>query len=60
MGFFSKIFSNDDEEFKEVRIDREVLDSVIYYSKKAYPNEFLAFFDGEIIDVRPVRLFTQI
>ncbi|MBQ6512292.1 Mov34/MPN/PAD-1 family protein [Methanobrevibacter sp.] len=50
MGFFSKIFSNDDEEFKEVRVDREVLDSVIYYSKKAYPNEFLAFFDGEIID----------
>ena len=46
MGFFSKIFSNDDEEFKEVRVDREVLDSVIYYSKKAYPNEFLAFFDG--------------
>lgn len=50
MGFLSKIFSNDDEEFSEVRIDREILDSVIYYSKKAYPNEFLAFFDGEIID----------
>ena len=49
MGFLSKIFSND-EEFSEVRVDREVLDSVIYYAKKAYPMEFLAFFDGEIID----------
>lgn len=49
MSFISKIFGND-EEFKEVRVDREVLESVIYYSKKAYPNEFLAFFDGEIKD----------
>lgn len=49
MGFLSKIFNND-EEFSEVRVDREVLDSVIYYAKKAYPMEFLAFFDGEIID----------
>ena len=50
MSFISKIFGNDDEEFSEVRVDSEVLDSVIYYAKKAYPNEFLAFFDGEIID----------
>ena len=50
MSFISKIFSNNDEEFSEVRIDREVLESVIYYSKKAYPNEFLAFFDGQIED----------
>ena len=50
MSFISKIFDNNDEEFREVRVDREVLESVIYYSKKAYPNEFLAFFDGEIID----------
>ena len=50
MSFLSKIFSNDDKEFNEVRVDREVLDSVIYYSKKAYPYEFLAFFDGQIID----------
>lgn len=50
MSFISKLFGNDDEEFREVRVDREVLDSVIYYSKKAYPNEFLAFFDGEIKD----------
>lgn len=48
MSFISKIFGSNDEEFKEVRVDREVLDSVIYYSKKAYPNEFLAFFDGQI------------
>lgn len=50
MSFISKLLGNDDEEFGEVRVDREVLDSVIYYSKKAYPNEFLAFFDGEIKD----------
>lgn len=50
MSFISKIFGKEDEEFNEVRVDREVLDSVIYYSKKAYPNEFLAFFDGQIKD----------
>ena len=50
MSFISKILGNNDEEFSEVRIDREVLESVIYYSKKAYPNEFLAFFDGKIKD----------
>lgn len=50
MSFLSKIFSNDDEEFREVRVDREVLESVIYYSKQSYPNEFLAFFDGQIKD----------
>ncbi len=50
MSFISKILGNDDEEFSEVKVDREVLESVIYYSKEAYPNEFLAFFDGEIKD----------
>ena len=50
MSIISKIFGKNDEEFNEVRVDREVLDSVIYYSKQSYPNEFLAFFDGEIID----------
>ena len=50
MSFISRIFGNNDEEFNEVRVDREVLESVIYYSKQAYPNEFLAFFDGKIID----------
>lgn len=50
MSLISKIFGNNDEEFREVRVDREVLESVLYYSKKSYPNEFLAFFDGEIKD----------
>ena len=50
MGFISKLFGNNDEEFNEVMVDREVLESVIYYAKKSYPNEFLAFFDGEIKD----------
>ena len=50
MSFISKIFDNDEDEFTEVRVDREVLESVIFYSKKSYPNEFLAFFDGKIID----------
>lgn len=50
MSFISKIFGNDEEEFTEVKVDREVLESVIYYAKQAYPNEFLAFFDGEIKD----------
>lgn len=48
MSFISKLFGNNDDEFSEVRVDREVLNSVIYYSKQAYPNEFIAFFDGEI------------
>ena len=50
MSFISKLFKNNDEEFNEVRVDREVLDSVIFYAKQAYPNEFSAFFDGKIID----------
>lgn len=50
MSFISKLLGNDDEEFSEVRVDREVLESVLYYSKQAYPNEFLAFFDGKIKD----------
>lgn len=47
MSFISKFFQNE-EEFREVRVDIEVLESVIYYAKQAYPNEFLAFFDGEV------------
>ena len=50
MSFLSKIFNSDDEEFDEVCVDKELLDAVIYYSKQSYPNEFLAFFDGEIKD----------
>lgn len=48
MSFISKLFGNNDEEFHEIRVDKEVLNSAIYYSKQAYPNEFLAFFDGKI------------
>lgn len=48
MSFISKIFKNEADEFNQVRVDREVMESVIYYAKQAYPNEFLAFFDGEI------------
>ena len=50
MSFISKLFKNDDDAFTEVRVNREVLESVIYYSKEAYPNEFLAFFDGKVKD----------
>lgn len=50
MNFISKIFDNNNDEFNKVLVDQEVLESVIYYSKKAYPNEFLSFFDGTIID----------
>lgn len=50
MSFISKLFPNNEDEFEQVRVDREVLESVIYYAKQAYPNEFLAFFDGKIED----------
>ena len=49
-GFFQNYLIQTSDEFREVRVDREVLESVIYYAKKAYPNEFLAFFDGKIKD----------
>lgn len=48
MSFISKIFGSKDNSFDIVKIDREVLESVIYYSNEAFPNEFLALFDGEI------------
>ena len=47
MRCLSRLLGNNDEEFTEVRVDREVLESVIYYSKKSYPNEFLAFKDDD-------------
>lgn len=50
MSFLSRIFSSDEEEYEEVCVDEEVLNAVIYFAKKSYPNEFLAFFDGEIKD----------
>lgn len=35
MGFLSKLFDTDSDEFREVRVDREVLESVIYYAKES-------------------------
>lgn len=31
-------------------VDNGVIDSVIFYAKKSYPNEFLAMFDGHVKD----------
>ena len=50
MSFLSKIFGNEETVFNEIRVDVEVLNSVIYYSTQAFPNEFLALFDGKIKD----------
>ena len=50
MGFFSKIFGNKPETFDNVKVDREVIDSMIYYSKEAYPREFLSLLEGKIVD----------
>ena len=43
----SKVFNNKFS-FDEIIIDEDVINSIIYYSKEAYPNEFLAFFDGKL------------
>lgn len=50
-------FDNDDKnnknksnQFNKVCVDESVIDSVVFYSKKSYPNEFLAMFDGYIED----------
>lgn len=43
---FSKLLNN--TTFDEVLIDEGVIESIIYYSKESFPNEFLAFFDGQI------------
>ncbi|MDO5850158.1 MAG: Mov34/MPN/PAD-1 family protein [Methanobacteriaceae archaeon] len=45
-----KLFDNEKNQFNEVYVDMGVIDSVIFYSKKSYPNEFLAMFDGYIED----------
>lgn len=51
MGLFSKLFGvSKDNSFNRVCVDREVLESVIYYAKNAYPHEFLSVFDGLIRD----------
>ena len=51
MGFedlVSKI--NKKNQFEKVCVDQGVIDSVVFYSKKSYPNEFLAMFDGHVKD----------
>ena len=51
MGFddlVSKI--NDKNQFEKVCVDQGVIDSIIFYSKRSYPDEFLAMFDGHIKD----------
>ncbi len=50
MSFISKIFHNKEKKFNKIKVDQEVLNSVIYYANQAYPNEFLALFDGKIKD----------
>jgi proteasome lid subunit RPN8/RPN11 len=44
----SKIFNINKYHFKEVHIDQEVIDSIIYYSQNADPFEFFALFDASI------------
>lgn len=49
MGFGDLVSKmNKKNQFDRVCIDQGVIDSVIFYSKKSYPNEFLAMFDGHI------------
>ena len=51
MGFEDLISKmNEKNQFKKVCVDQGVIDSVVFYSKKSYPNEFLAMFDGHIKD----------
>jgi proteasome lid subunit RPN8/RPN11 len=47
---FSKIFGTNKYRFKEVHIDQEVIESILYYAKSSDPNEFMAIFDGEVKD----------
>jgi len=47
MSFISRLLGNKDEEFREVRVDREVLESVIYYSKNPIPMNFWHFLTGK-------------
>ena len=41
---------NEKNQFEKVCVDQGVIDSVVFYSKKSYPNEFLAMFDGFVKD----------
>lgn len=46
----SKMVENEKNHFNKVCVDNGVIDSVVFYSKKSYPNEFLAMLDGYIED----------
>ena len=51
MGFEDLVSKmNKKNQFEKVCVDQGVIDSVIFYSKKSYPNEFLAMFDGHVED----------
>lgn len=46
--FISKVFENKDNKFNKVCVDMDVINSIVFYSKKSFPNEFLAMFDGYV------------
>ena len=49
MGFKDLVKSLSNEKaYDKVIVDSGVIDSAVYYSKKSYPHEFLALFDGKI------------
>ena len=51
MGFEDLVSKmNERNQFKKVCVDQGVIDSVVFYSKKSYPNEFLAMLDGHVKD----------
>ena len=51
MGFDDLVSKmNEKNQFEKVCVDQGVIDSVVFYSKKSYPNEFLAMFDGYVND----------
>lgn len=47
-NLFSKMLGTNKYKFKEVHIDSEVIDSILWYAKSSDPNEFMAIFDGEV------------
>ena len=51
MGFEDLVSKmNKRNQFRKVCVDQGVIDSVVFYSKKSYPNEFLAMLDGHVKD----------
>jgi proteasome lid subunit RPN8/RPN11 len=45
-----KMFNLSQFEFKEVHVYDDVIESILEYCKESDPNEFMALFDGEIIN----------